>query len=322
MVPDKFDMVDMGGIDLIESQGVVVEGLYQRLAESITRCRYQCLYNWKFNGILIPPSYVEMEARDGSVWINEGVNVDENDVVHIYNLSPPPDIIPLSVTENGEYYAPVGVDGYNPVNVDVQSVRNYSNGVYGDTQITDISNFTRLYSTTIPFGRSGTRVNSALLLTDESVIASNQIVGWDGSNNAFYDSENQIGAYGGYNFGEVLYITKVKLWLGRYSAQNLNLNVSVEYLDQDDTWTELESLVISTTLPYPSNVFTVYVNRNIKGIRWIHKNLPNKSGGNNIVFSGMTLYAPIENPIPVYIPTQGYNPIPEGYTGFAPIFVQ
>lgn len=322
MVPDKFDMVDMGGIDLIESQGVAVEGLYQRLVESITLCRYQCLYNWKFNGILIPPSYVEMELRDGSIWINEGVNVDENDVVHIYSLSPSPVIIPLSVTENGEYYAPVGVNGYNPVNVDAQAARNYSNGIYGDTQITDISDFTRLYSTTIPFGSSGTRVNSALLLTDESVIASNQSAGWNGSNNAFYDSENKIGAYGGYNFGEQIYITKVKLWLGRYSGQNINLNVSIEYLDQDDVWTEIESLVIATNLPYPSNVFTVHVNRNVKGIRWIHKNVPNKSGGNNIIFSGMTLYAPIENPTPVYIPIQGYNPIPEGYTGFAPILLE
>lgn len=122
MVPDKFDMVDMGGIDLIESQGVAVEGLYQRLVESITLCRYQCLYNWKFNGILIPPSYVEMEVREDNVWINEGVSVDENDVVHIYSIGPEPvipEIVPLSVSENGEYYAPVGVDGYNPVNISV-----------------------------------------------------------------------------------------------------------------------------------------------------------------------------------------------------------
>ena len=125
MVPDKFDMVDMGGIDLIESQGVAVEGLYQKLVESIALCRYQCLYNWNFNGILIPPSYVEMETREDGVWINEGVMVDEEDVIHIYSIEPEPpapiepEIEPLTVTENGEYYAPVGVDGYNPVNVSV-----------------------------------------------------------------------------------------------------------------------------------------------------------------------------------------------------------
>ena len=49
MVPDKFNMVDMGDIDLIESQGQAVDGLYQKLVESIALCRYQCLYNWKFN---------------------------------------------------------------------------------------------------------------------------------------------------------------------------------------------------------------------------------------------------------------------------------
>lgn len=125
MVPDKFNMVDMGGIDLIESQGVAVEGLYQKLVESITLCRYQCLYNWKFNGILIPPSYVETELREDEVWINEGVSVDEEDVIHIYSIEPEPPapILPvieaLQVTENGTYQAPEGIDGYNPVEVSV-----------------------------------------------------------------------------------------------------------------------------------------------------------------------------------------------------------
>lgn len=128
MVPDKFNMVDMGDIDLIESQGAAVEGLYQRLVESITLCRYQCLYNWKFNGILIPPSYVEMELREGKVWINEGVSVDEEDVVHIYSIEPEPPapvepiIEPLSVTANGVYTVHSGADGYNPVDVNVPSI--------------------------------------------------------------------------------------------------------------------------------------------------------------------------------------------------------
>lgn len=127
MVPDKFDMVDMGGIDLIESQGLAVDGLYQKLVESITLCRYQCLYNWKFNGIVIPPSYVEMELLNDEVWINEGVSVDEEDVIHIYSIEPEPPapiqptIQSLQVTENGLYQAPEGVDGYNPVNVNIAS---------------------------------------------------------------------------------------------------------------------------------------------------------------------------------------------------------
>ena len=79
----------MEGIDIITSQGEVVEGLYQKLVESIAQCRYQCLYNWKFDGILIPPTYVEMDIVDDVVWINEGVSVDEEDVVRIYSLEPP-----------------------------------------------------------------------------------------------------------------------------------------------------------------------------------------------------------------------------------------
>lgn len=122
MVPDKFDMVDMEGIDLIESQGVAVPGLYEKLVESITQCRYQCLYNWKFNGIIIPPTYVEMVATDEEVTINGGVSVDLDDVIHISSIEPEP-ILPvvqqLNAVENGSYVAPEGVDGYNPVTVSV-----------------------------------------------------------------------------------------------------------------------------------------------------------------------------------------------------------
>lgn len=122
MVPDKFNMVDMEGIDIITSQGEEIPGLYQKLVESIAQCRYQCIYNWKFDGILIPPTYVEMTIIDDVVWINEGVSVDEEDVIRIYSLEPPapePNILELSVTENGTYTVPEGYDGYNPVSVSV-----------------------------------------------------------------------------------------------------------------------------------------------------------------------------------------------------------
>ena len=125
MVPDKFNMVDMGGIDLILMQGEEVSGLYNRLFESIAQCRYQCLYNWLFDGIIIPPSYVTMEVGlDEEVRINEGVVVTSDDVIHIYSVEPsPPDpeIIPLLAEENGVYNVPTGKDGFNPVTVDVPS---------------------------------------------------------------------------------------------------------------------------------------------------------------------------------------------------------
>lgn len=325
-------MVDMEGIDLLAVQGETIPGLYDKLVESIALCRYQCIYNWSFNSILIPPTYVEMEEREDGVWINEGVMVDEEDVVHIASIEPEPPapVLPviesLSVTENGTYLVPEGVDGFNPVSVQVptETVRNYTNSFApeSEAQITDISSFTKIFSTSIPFGSSGTKVNARLSVTDESAIASLQSGGWNANGMAFYDSENQIGAYGGYDFGEQLFITKVKLWLGRYSGQNANLNISVEYLDQSDTWNDIESLVIATNLSYPSNVFTVNVNRNVKGIRWIHKNPPNKSGGNNVTFAGMSVYKSTGEMIPCFVPVSGLNSIPEGYTGFGPIYVQ
>ena len=124
MVPDKFNMVDMGGIDLIMAQGEEIPGLYERLMESIALCRYQCLYNWMFDGVNIPPTYVQMtvDIETENVKINEGVEVDVDDVIYIHSLEPPPVepiIIPLSVEENGEYSAPEGVDGYSPVVVNV-----------------------------------------------------------------------------------------------------------------------------------------------------------------------------------------------------------
>ena len=125
MVPDKFNMVDMEGIDIITSQGEAVEGLYQKLVESIALCRYQCLYNWKFDGILISPTYVEMDIVDNVVWINEGVSVDENDVIRIYSLDPPapePQLTELTVIANGNYLPPAGYDGFSSVEVEVPSV--------------------------------------------------------------------------------------------------------------------------------------------------------------------------------------------------------
>lgn len=136
MVPNKFNMVDMEGIDLIESQGVEVPGLYQKLVESIAQCRYQCLYNWKFDGILIPPTYVEMIATDEEVSINGGVSVDLDDVVHIESLVIRPRIEALSVSENGTYTPEDGVDGFAPVEVEVEvnptiePLAVSSNGVY------------------------------------------------------------------------------------------------------------------------------------------------------------------------------------------------
>lgn len=124
MVPDKFNMVDMGGIDLIMMQGEAVPGLYEKLVAAVSNCRYQCLYNWMFDGVLIPPVYVQLTDNDGEVYLNEGVSVTSDDVIHIYSVEPgpvDPEIIPLLAEENGVYNVPAGKDGFNPVTVDVPS---------------------------------------------------------------------------------------------------------------------------------------------------------------------------------------------------------
>lgn len=124
MVPDKFNMVEMGGIDLIMMQGESVPGLYDKLIAAISNCRYQCLYNWLFDGVVIPPTYVQLKDVDGEVFLNEGVSVTSDDVIHIYSLEPgpvDPEIIPLLAEENGVYNVPTGKDGFNPVTVDVPS---------------------------------------------------------------------------------------------------------------------------------------------------------------------------------------------------------
>jgi hypothetical protein len=120
MIHDKFNMVDMGGIDVLDSQGEVVQGLYSKLVESITLCRYSCLYNWKFNGIVISPTYVELDIKADGVWINDYIVVTEDDTIHIYSIEPDPPVInPIDIVSNGIYNVPDGVDGFNPVSVQV-----------------------------------------------------------------------------------------------------------------------------------------------------------------------------------------------------------
>ena len=143
MVPDKFNIVDMGGIDLILMQGESVPGLYDKLMAAISNCQYQCLYNWLFDGVLIPPTYVQLTVVDGEVYLNEGVSVTSDDVIHIYSIDPgpvDPEIIPLLAEENGVYNVPAGKDGFNPVTVDVPSytpvinpITITENGIYNVT---------------------------------------------------------------------------------------------------------------------------------------------------------------------------------------------
>lgn len=192
-----------------------------------------------------------------------------------------------------------------------------------EAQITDVTGFTKVYNSSIRYGNNGAKVSARLDVTDESAIETFMRGGWDASGMPYYNAENLIGAYGGYDFGEELFISKVRLWIGRYIGQNTSLNVTLQWLDENGDWNDiLQDLQVTTALSYPVNVFERLINLSCYGIRWIHKHTPNKTGGNNITFAGMTIYEGIGESIDVYVPTQtGLIPVPTGYDGFGPLYI-
>lgn len=119
MIPYSYNMVDMGGIDLAEANGTVVEGLYNRLALARNACGDLILYNWKFVGIEIVPSPCSTLDEGTSILINGAIQVTEEDVVTVPGINPDPVIEPLVITENGVYEVPEDVDGFNPVTAHV-----------------------------------------------------------------------------------------------------------------------------------------------------------------------------------------------------------
>lgn len=165
-------------------------------------------------------------------------------------------------------------------------------GSGGGGQIIDLSSFTKIYDNTIPFGNYGAKIDTILGYTNEIIIALNMQAGWDSAKSSFYDSENQIGAYGGYDFNSALKLDRARFYLGRYSGQNLDLTVTVQYLDSGNTWHDVEDLNVSTTIDYPINSFDVDLSNlgEIYGLRWIHYKNPEKSPSNNICFFGMLMY--------------------------------
>lgn len=177
MVADKFNMVDMGGIDIVLSQGVEVTGLYQRLVDSIALCRYSVLYNWKFGDIAIPPTPVELEIdANGNVVINEVISVTNEDIVHIYSLEQPvvPIIESLTISQNGDYNAPSGVDGFNPVYVDVPNPPLQQKSVTGNGMVTPDSGYYGLSSVLVNVpGASILNFNLGRLKIDTGEIVEN-----------------------------------------------------------------------------------------------------------------------------------------------------
>lgn len=121
MIPYSYNMVDMGGIDLAEANGIVVPGVYEKIVEAMNLCGDLILYNWKFAGISIAPSAYAVLQQVDSILINGLIQVTAQDVVTVLGIAPPiVPVGPLSVTENGVYTATPPASGFNPVTVSVE----------------------------------------------------------------------------------------------------------------------------------------------------------------------------------------------------------
>jgi len=137
MIPYPYNMVDMGGIDLAEANGTVVDGLYAKIVEAVNACGDVVLYNWKFAGIEIAPQHTSILLGD-PITINGAVQVTEQDAVTVPGINPeppepppPPVLVPLSVTENGQYRPEeYEADGFSIVDVNVESDQVATPGFY------------------------------------------------------------------------------------------------------------------------------------------------------------------------------------------------
>lgn len=131
MIPYSYNMVDMGGIDLVEVNGTVVPGIYEKIYDATNDCGDVVLYNWKFAGIDITPQYTQILVGNPIV-INGVIQVTELDQITIVGVGPdppePPEpptpvvLVPLVVTENGTYDpADYEADGFSSVEVEVEA---------------------------------------------------------------------------------------------------------------------------------------------------------------------------------------------------------
>lgn len=121
MIPYPYNMVDMGGIDLAEANGTVVEGLYAKIVEAVNACGDVVLYNWKFAGIEISPQHTSILLGDPII-ISGAVQVTEQDEVTVPGINPDPKVlVPIEITENGQYDpSDYDADGFSEVGVNVE----------------------------------------------------------------------------------------------------------------------------------------------------------------------------------------------------------
>lgn len=203
------------------------------------------------------------------------------------------------------------------------SARLYTNSLaYMEEQMLP-ANMTAIYNTSVPYGSYGEKVAARLAISDEAQHTTLMEQGWSASGAAYYESENQIGAYGGYEFAEPTGLARASFWIGRFSGQNKALTVKIQYKSASDEWVDVETVEISPSTDYPLNIVAVDLTETAeaKGIRWIHSDVT-KVSNTNIVFFGMTVYKRVGDAIPVYKPTgTGIITPPTGYAGFGALYI-
>lgn len=135
MIPYTYKMVNLDGLDITNIIDQEFSGLYQKISDAIETGEVIIIYNWYVAGIKIPPTYVEIEVGSGYYLINDLIYINSDDTISIPTMTIPSIIQSLSVSENGTYNVPSGVDGFNPVVVMVpppviQALSASENGTY------------------------------------------------------------------------------------------------------------------------------------------------------------------------------------------------
>lgn len=119
---ERFNMVDMGGIDLLESNGSVVPGIYQRITEAVNSCGDAIFYNWLFAGIPIPP-YPQHVLTGDPIMINGVIEVTSTDQITVHGINPATVVLVALVANQNRTYLPseYEADGFSSVVVDVEA---------------------------------------------------------------------------------------------------------------------------------------------------------------------------------------------------------
>ena len=123
VTPKLYPMVNLDGLDLAEVDGTRVPGIYDKIRINLPQENIEIFYNWYFADIILAPYRVVINTSTPNQYLINGVIlVKSDDTVSITGHIYIPVIESLSVTENGTYNVPSGVDGFGPVVVDIPSV--------------------------------------------------------------------------------------------------------------------------------------------------------------------------------------------------------